>query len=105
MEDGIAAELGIVRPVDAVECEFRTATGAFRAWFTTVALRLGYPNDPNPFEWLAAVGFVPEGRLPGSAGRGIFGVGGGLERFLRVELVLSPAGVEMPVVRIATPDA
>lgn len=104
LKDWIATALGIIRPPSAAECGFHTATGTFSAWFTTVALRLGYPNTPNPFEWLAPVGFVPEGRLPESAGQGIFGIGGGLERFLRVELVLSPHGIEMPVVRIATPD-
>jgi len=61
------------------------------------------PKEPNPFEWIAPVGFVPEERLPASALEGIFGIGGGLERFLRTELVLSPIGAEMPVVRIYTP--
>lgn len=65
---------------------------------------LGYPQDASVFEWTAPVGFVPDDRLSVSVRSGILGIGGGLERFLRVELVLSPGGIEMPVVRIATPD-
>lgn len=99
-----ADRLGVVRAADAFVREFVTASGRLTAWFADVAFRLGYPHESSPFEWVAPVGFVRDDQLPDSSFAGILGVSGGLERFLRVELVLSPNGIEMPVVRIATPD-
>lgn len=104
LRERYAHDLHLLRPGGMQPHVFHTAAGPFSAWFTEVTLTLGYPNNPNLFAWTAPVGFVPNDSLPVSARSGILGIGGGLERFLRVELVLSPGGIEMPVVRIATPD-
>jgi Aspartyl protease len=104
LKQWLADDLGIPRTPGAFVREFATASGRLSAWFAEVAFRLGYPHQSSPFEWVAPVGFVRDDQLPESSFAGILGVGGGLERFLRTELVLSPAGAEMPVVRIATPD-
>jgi hypothetical protein len=99
----IADELGVARPADAHEEPLRTGAGRVTAWFSEVELHLGMPAESYEFDWTAPVGFVRDDVLPPTFRSGIFGIGGGLERFLSTFLVLSPDGAEAPVVRIYTP--
>jgi hypothetical protein len=99
----VADRLSITRPADGHEEHLRTGAGLVVAWFAEVDLHLGYPTDPYTFDWTAPVGFVRDDILPAAFPSGILGVGGGLERFLSITLILAPDGAEMPVVRLVTP--
>jgi hypothetical protein len=101
----VADEIGIVRPANAHEERLRTAAGLVLAWFADVELHLGLPTEPYDFDWTTHVGFVRDEVLPAAFPAGIFGIGGGLERFLSTVLILSPDGPEAPAVRLFTPGA
>ena len=101
----LADAIGLSRQAETHEESLRTGAGLVVAWFADVQMHLGLPTDPYAFDWTAPVGFVRDDILPAAFPQGIFGIGGGLERFPRIELVLSPTAAEMPVVRIYTPPA
>jgi hypothetical protein len=100
----VAEDLGLLRRSETHEVQLRTGAGLVVAWFAEVQLHLGLPSEPYEFDWTAMVGFVRDDVLPPAFPFGIFGLGGGLEQFLRIELVLAPGMAEMPVVRVSTPS-
>jgi hypothetical protein len=99
----VADEIGVIRPADAHEEQLRTVAGLVIAWFAEAELHLGLPTEAYEFDWTTHVGFVRDDVLPPAFPAGILGIGGGLERFLSSELILSPDAPEAPVVRIFTP--
>lgn len=102
--DGWVAEtLGLERPADAAAEQFRTAAGGLGAWLAEVRLHLGIPTDRESFDWRATAAFAVAGTFPDRTRSGVLGIGGGLEQFLAISLVLSPLGSEMPSVTIFTP--
>jgi hypothetical protein len=103
LDGAVAAALLMQRPPGTADEPFRTAAGGIGAWLADVQLHLGLPTDRDSFDWMARVAFAAEGAFSDRVRSGVLGIGGGLERFSGLSLVLSPDGLAMPSVTLFTP--